>query len=72
VRSSLSAGAQLVYDRIMATKIQGDGPALVVDLHGWQDQVIRGGSNAVPEPSAALVFGLGTLVAGSLMRRRVA
>jgi hypothetical protein len=72
VRSSLSAGAQLVYDRIMATKIQGDGPALVVDLRGWQDQVIRGGSNAVPEPSAALVFGLGTLVAGSLMRRRVA
>jgi hypothetical protein len=44
---------------------------LVVDLRGWQDQVIVG-SNPVPEPSAALVFGIGTLVVGSCMRRRVA
>jgi hypothetical protein len=71
LRSSLSIGAQVVYDRIMATKIQGDGPALVVDLRGYQDQVLVG-SNAVPEPSAALVFGFGTLVAGSLVRRKVA
>ena len=71
VRSSLSSGAQLVYDRILATSVVGDGSALVVDLRGWQDQVIVG-SNPVPEPSAALVFGIGTLVVGSCMRRRVA
>lgn len=71
VRTSLSAGAQQVYDKIMASKITGDGAAIIVDLRGWQDQVLIG-SNAVPEPSAALVFGLGTLVAGGFVRRRVA
>lgn len=71
VRSSLSYGAQQVYDKIMASKITGDGSAVVVDLRGWQDQVLIG-SNAVPEPSAALVFGLGTLVAGGFVRRRAA
>ena len=69
--TSLSANARLVYNQILSTKILGDGPALVVDLRGYQDQVIRGGS-AVPEPSAALVFGLGTVVVGSLVRRKAA
>lgn len=44
-----------------------DGSALVIDLVGAQDQII---SNAVPEPSAALVFGLGSVLAGSVIRRR--
>lgn len=69
--TSLSLDARRVFDRIMATSIQGDGSALVVDLSGYQDQVILG-SNPVPEPSAALVFGLGSVVAGSLIRRRSA
>ncbi|MBK7948981.1 MAG: thioester domain-containing protein [Deltaproteobacteria bacterium] len=69
--TSLSANAQLVFNNILSTQVQGDGPALVVDLRGYQDQVIRGGS-AVPEPSAALIFGLGSVVAGSLVRRKAA
>lgn len=68
--ASLSTGAQTVYNKILSTKILGDGPALVVDLRGYQDQVIRG--SAVPEPSAALIFGLGTVVAGTLVRRKAA
>ena len=68
-RSSLSYGAQQVYDKILATHVTGDGNAVVVDLRGWQDQVIIGAA-AVPEPSAALVFGMGTLVAGGFVRRR--
>ncbi|MFO0689924.1 MAG: thioester domain-containing protein [Myxococcota bacterium] len=68
--TSLSANAQTVYNTILGTKILGDGPALVVDLRGYQDQVIRG--SAVPEPSAALIFGLGTVVAGTLVRRKAA
>ncbi len=70
-RSSLSSGAQQIYDKILATNVTGDGNAVVVDLRGWQDQVIIG-SNPVPEPSAALVFGMGTLVAGGFVRRRAA
>jgi hypothetical protein len=69
--SSLSYNAQQVFNQIMATEVQGDGPAIVVDLRGYQDQVIGGGS-AVPEPSAALIFGLGSVVAGTVVRRRAA
>jgi len=67
-RSSLSVGARDVFDRIM-NEFPGaiDGGALIVDLRSNQDQII---ANPVPEPSAALVFGLGTVVASSVMRRR--
>ena len=67
LRSSLSAGARTIYDRIMRSQFSGDSDSLVVELRGRQDQVIH---HPVPEPSAALVFGFGTLVAGSLLRRR--
>lgn len=46
-------------------------------LSSWIDMTDKapidqnGGSNPVPEPSAALIFGLGTLVASSSIRRRV-
>lgn len=69
--SSLSADARRVFERIMATSIQGDGSAIVIDLRGYQDQIIVG-SNPVPEPSAALVFGLGSVIVGSFVRRRSA
>lgn len=68
--SSLSTEAQSVYDTILQTQIAGDGPALVVDLVGKQDQIISGGANPVPEPSAAIVFAVGTLIAGSAAQRR--
>ena len=42
------------------------GGSLIVDLPSNQDQVI---SNPVPEPSAALVCGLGTVLVGSLTRK---
>ncbi len=74
---SLSNGARAIFDRIMAdyTNLMnpdgswafGDGPALVVEMVGKQDQVI---SAPVPEPGAALVFGLGSVIAGSAARRR--
>lgn len=68
--SSLSEGARTVYDRIMAGPgtVRGvGGRSLVVDLVGAQDQII---SNPVPEPSAALVFGLGSVLVGHVIRRR--
>lgn len=74
-RNSLSGGAQSVFDRVMGewnTIAWRDAPgfdALVVDLPNNQDQIIAV-TNPVPEPSAALVFGLGTVVAGSFVRRR--
>ena len=69
VANSLSEGARSVYERIMAgpTPIRGVGGSLVVDLVGAQDQII---SNPVPEPSAALVFGLGSVLVGQVIRRR--
>jgi hypothetical protein len=70
-RSSLSAGAQTVYDRIMSTQYTGESNSLIVELRLRQDQVITG-QNPVPEPSAALVFGFGTLVAGCALRQRAA
>ncbi|MEZ4331189.1 MAG: hypothetical protein R3F35_05530 [Myxococcota bacterium] len=69
--SSLSANARSIFEKIMAhanDPLVGDGP-LVVDLRGYQDQIIRGG-HAVPEPTAALVFGLGTAVVAVGTRRR--
>ena len=65
---SLSAGAREIFDMIVAhVGPLTPGGALIVDLPNNQDQVI---SNPVPEPSAALVFGLGTVLVGSLTRRR--
>jgi len=74
-RGSLSSGAQSVFDQVMGEwnslswhDAQGVN-ALIVDLPNNQDQVIAV-TNPVPEPSAALVFGLGTAIAGSFVRRR--
>lgn len=70
--SSLSAGARMVFHDIVADHGVADYAkgALIVDLPKNQDQVIAGPSHPVPEPSAALVFGLGTVVAGSFVKRR--
>ena len=71
--SSMSAGARLVFNDIVADHGVADYAkgGLIVDLPKNQDQIIVGRpSNAVPEPSAALVFGLGTVVAGSFVKRR--
>ena len=74
-RSSLSSGAQSVFDQVMGewnALVWRDAPgmnALVVDLPNNQDQIIVV-TNPVPEPSAALVFGLGTVIAGRFARRR--
>lgn len=66
--ASLSTGARSVFDTIMASEVGADGGARVVDLVGYQDQVITG--SPVPEPSAAIVFGLGALVMGKGAARR--
>ncbi|MEM9174593.1 MAG: thioester domain-containing protein [Myxococcota bacterium] len=74
-RRSLSSGARSVFDQIMGEWVAmdwQDAPgldALVVDLPHNQDQILVV-SNPVPEPSAALVFGLGTVVVGRFARRR--
>ncbi len=59
-----SLGAREIFDMIVANV----GPllligSLIVDLSNNQEQVI---ANPVPEPSAALVFGLGRVLVGSL------
>ncbi|GEM_PF-2271305 len=74
-RGSLSGGAQQVFDQIMLDhglpNLTGISniDAIIVDLPTNQDQVLVV-SAPVPEPSAALVFGLGTIFAGSALRRR--
>lgn len=68
--ASLSAGAQSVYDTILQSGPVADGSSVIVDLVGKQDQVIAGAANPVPEPSAAIVFAVGTLIAGSAAQRR--
>ncbi len=68
--SSLSVGARTVFDRIIDDVPPFATGALIIDLPRNQDQVIAHPSHPVPEPSAALVFGLGTVVAGSFVRRR--
>lgn len=64
---SLSGGAQSVFDMIMGTNPGASaGRSVIVDLVGNQDQIV---SRPIPEPSAALAFGLGALlVAGSRSR----
>ena len=63
-----SLGAREIFDMIVANV----GPlspigSLIVDLSNNQEQVI---ANPVPEPSAALDFGPGTVFVGSLTRKR--
>lgn len=81
--SSLSAGAQEIFFRILNAGggwIGGgadggepgggfalEGPAVVVDLANNQDQVF---TKPIPEPSAALVFGIGALLVGATRRTR--
>lgn len=71
-RSSLSAGARSIFDRIMRTTFAGTTDAYVAEFRGAQDQVYNGHrpTNPIPEPSAAMVFGVGSLVVGSVLRRR--
>ena len=73
VRGSLSHGARRVFDEIMRSRDTGTDNSWIAEFRGHQDQVYGGprpSPNPVPEPSAALIFGLGTLVTGTLLRRR--
>jgi len=66
--ASLSSGARTVFEQIMGSEfIMLDGSAVIVELRGHQDQVF---SNPVPEPTAAMVFGIGLLIVGGAVRRR--
>ncbi len=66
---SLSDGALSVFDRIMASDFGAGlpGTSLIVELQGHQDQVF---ANAVPEPTAAMVFGMGLLIVSKAIRRQ--
>jgi hypothetical protein len=70
---SLSTGARSVYEQIMGSvpsslsAFAPTGRALIVELDGVQDQVF---SSPVPEPGAAMLFGLGIVLAGRHSRRR--
>lgn len=70
---SLSTGARSVYEQIMGSSpasladFAPTGRALIVELDGVQDQVF---SSPVPEPGAAMLFGLGIALAGRHTRRR--
>jgi hypothetical protein len=67
--SSLSAGARFVYDTILANAGGSTGNVKIVELNDRQDQTFQ---PAIPEPTAALVFGVGLLItaAGGTRRRR--
>ncbi len=67
--NSMSNGARSVFDQIMANQFgtPNDGTALIVELRGNQDQVF---SNPVPEPTAAMVFGVGMLIMSKAVRRK--
>jgi hypothetical protein len=72
-RSSLSTGARRIYDEIMQSRDTGTDDSFIAEFRGHQDQVWVGPRptpNPIPEPSAALIFGLGTLVTGTVLRRR--
>lgn len=72
-RTSLSHGARRVYDDIMRSRDTGTDNSWIAEFRGHQDQVYGGprpSTTPVPEPSAALIFGLGTLVTGTVLRRR--
>jgi hypothetical protein len=70
-RYSLSTGARSVFDQIMNSQDVGTDDSWIAEFRGSQDQVFVRPTNPIPEPSAALMFGLGTAVAGSVLRRRV-
>lgn len=62
-------GAREIFDAISANFGRlSPGGSLIVDLSNNQEQVI---ANPVPEPSAALVFGLGKGLVGSLTWARL-
>lgn len=69
-RYSLSTGARRIFDEIMRSQVDGSGDTWIAEFRGVQDQVFVRPTNPIPEPSAALVFGLGMVVAGSALRRR--
>jgi len=69
-RYSLSTGARHVFDDIMRSSVEGSSDTWIAEFRGVQDQVFVRPTNPIPEPSAALVFGLGMVVAGSVLRRR--
>lgn len=67
--SSLSSGARSIFDEIMGSQYFVAGHALIAELRCHQDQVV---SNPVPEPAAAMVFGVGLFIVGRGVRRRPA
>ncbi len=65
---SMSTGAQSIFYQIMgSTPGAPQGTSVIVDLAGNQDQIA---SQPIPEPSAALVFGIGALLVAGVRRRR--
>jgi len=65
--SSLSAGARFVYDTVLANAGGSTGNVKIVELNDRQDQTFQ---PAIPEPSAALVFGVGLLITAAGGKRR--
>jgi hypothetical protein len=66
--STLSLGALSMFDTIMASSPGAPrGASVVVELVGKQDQIA---TRPIPEPSAAVAFGLGTLLVARARRHR--
>lgn len=65
--SSLSAGARFVFDTVLANAGGSTGNVKIVELNDRQDQTFQ---PAIPEPSAALVFGVGLLITAAGGKRR--
>jgi hypothetical protein len=65
--SSLSAGARFVYETVLANAGGSTGNVKIVELNDRQDQTFQ---PAIPEPSAALVFGVGLLITAAGGKRR--
>ncbi len=67
--NSMGSGAQGVYDYVTSLDYAGTGNTIVADMTRKQDQAFTPGT---PEPSAALIFGMGALLVSQVGRRRKA
>ncbi len=67
--NSMGEGAQEVYDYVTSLEYAGTGNTVVADFANRQDQTFTPG---IPEPSAALIFGMGALLVSQAGRRRKA
>lgn len=69
IRATIREGSD--DGRTFARKGRSSGPndGWMGEIRGRRDRVV-GGPRPIPEPSAALIFGLGTLVACTALRRR--